>query len=211
MTGSVRSRMWGLVTRLLFASGSFASIVGLLLQLEPLTQWRWWHFMLVALGALLLLGFVVTEFTQRNRYRVYRRSNSKAIGRYMRKWIEPGGRVAIWTRDLTWAARDDRSRAMLREKAKSGELILCVAEENELSRELGGVGAEVCFFGDLLELPACRFTITDFGRDGSAVAVGRTVGDRHVIEEFGAGDHPAYHMAMDLVTVIRKQQAQGAS
>ena len=212
MTASVRSGVWGLVTRLLLLCGSFASIVGPLLQLgQPLMQWGWWHIAVVAFGTLLLLGFIVTELKQRKRYRVYRRSNSKAIRRYMRKWIEPGGRVAIWTRDLTWAAEDDGSLEMLKRKAENNELILCIAVENELSKGLRAAGAEVCFSGDLLESPACRFTITNFERDGSAVAVGSPVGDKHVIEEFGAGDHPAYHMAMDLVRVIRKQRGLAAS
>lgn len=90
--------MWGLVTRLLVVCGPSASIMGLLLQIGPLlAQWRWWDITLMAFGTVLLLAFVVTEFSRRNRYRVYRRSNLKAIRRYMQKWIEPGDRVAIWT------------------------------------------------------------------------------------------------------------------
>ena len=210
MAGSVWFGLRGWVTSLLVVGASFASIMGLLLQIgPPLGQWSWWEVAVLAFGTLLLLAFVVMEFRHRNRYRVYRRSNSKAIRRYMRRWIGPGGRVAIWTRDLTWAVEDEGARALLTKKAEGNELILCIAAENELSRDLRAAGAEVCFSGDLLESPACRFTITNFGRDGSAVAVGRTVGDKHVIEEFGAGDHPAYHMAVDLVRVIRKQRGLG--
>ena len=139
MAGSIQFGMRGLVTRLLVVCASFASIMGLLLQIgPPLTEWRWWNITLMAFGTFLLLAFVVTEFRQRNRYRVYRRSNLKAIRRYMRKWIEPGGRVAIWTRDLTWATEDDGSLALLTKKAENNELILCIAVENELSRGLPG-------------------------------------------------------------------------
>ena len=209
MAGSIWFRLRGLVTKLGVVCGSLASIVGALLQFAPpLTLWPWWGIALLAIGTVLLLVFVVMEWRQQNRYRMYRKSDLKAIRRYMHKWIEPGGRVAIWTRDLTWAVEAD-TKALLTKKAEDNELILCIAAENELSGELRAAGAEVCFSGGLLESPACRFTITNFERDGSAVAVGRTVGDKHVIEEFGAGDHPAYHMAVDLVRVIRKQRGVG--
>ena len=209
MTGSWRFGWRGLVTKLVVVCSSFASIMGLLLQIAPpLTQLPWWGVALMAIGIVLLLIFVVMEFRQRSRYRVYRKSDVNGIRRYMHKWIGPGGRVAIWTRDLTWEAEAD-TRALLRKKAKDNELILCIAVENELSRELSTAGAEVCYSGDLLESPASRFTITNFERDGSAVAVGRTVGNKHVIEEFTAGDHPAYHLAVDLVRVLRKQQGLG--
>ena len=209
MAGSIRLGLRGLVTKLVVLCSSFASVMGLLVQIAPpLSQLPWWSIALMALGTVLLLVFIVMEFRQRNRYRVYRRSNLNAIRRYMHKWIGPGGRVAIWTRDLTWAAEAD-TKALLTKKAEDNELILCIAVENELSRELRAAGAEVCYSGDLLESPASRFTIANFERDGSAVAVGRTVGDKHVIEEFGAGDHPAYHIAVDLVRVIRKQRGLG--
>ena len=209
MAESIQFRLRGLVTKLVVVCASFASIMGLLLEIgPPLKQLPWWGIALMAVGTVLLLVFVVTEFLQRNRYRVYRKSNSKAIRRYMHRWIGLGGRVAIWTRDLTWAAAAD-TRALLTKKAEDNELILCMATENELSRELGAAGAEVCYSGDLLESPASRFTIANFERDGSAVAVGRTVGDKHVIEEFRAGDHPAYHIAVDLVRVIRKPRGLG--
>ena len=209
MAGSIRFGLRGLVTKLVVLCSSFASVMGLLVQIAPpLRQLPWWSIALMAFGTVLLLVFIVMEFRQRNRYRVYRRSNLNAIRRYMHRWIGPGGRVAIWTRDLTWAAEAD-TKALLTKKAEDNELIPCIAVENELSRELRAAGAEVCYSGDLLESPASRFTIANFERDGSAVAVGRTVGDKHVIEEFGAGDHPAYHIAVDLVRVIRKQRGLG--
>ena len=91
------------------------------------------------------------------------------------EWIGPGGRVAIWSRDMSWAV-DETTWELLSKKARDNELILCLSAENETARELGALGAEVCYFGENLESPASRFTITGFGRDGSAVAVGRTVG-----------------------------------
>ena len=74
--------------------------------------------------------------------------------------------------------------------------------------ELAAAGAEVCVYGtNLLESPASRFTIIFFGRDGARVAVGRAVGDTHVIDEFNSGSHPAFHLAADLVALVRAQCA----
>ena len=44
-------------------------------------------------------------------------------------------------------------------------------------------GAEVIAYGTL-DVPATSFTITNYGRGGSRVAVGRPSGKLHVIQEF---------------------------
>ena len=128
----------------------------------------------------------------------------------MHDWIEHGGRVAIWTRDMSWA-QNPETRRLLAEKARRNELILCLPELNELATELAAAGAEVCAYGaGHLESPASRFTIAFFGRDGSRVAVGRAEGDTHVIDEFSAGGHPAFHLAEDLITLVRSLQGRQA-
>jgi hypothetical protein len=143
------------------------------------------------------------EFTDRRGRRVYAKDDTQGIKRYMHSWIEHGGRVAIWTRDMSWAQNPETHR-LLTEKARRGELILCLPEINALARDLSAAGAEVCAYGArVLEAPASRFTIVFFGRDGSRVAVGRAEGDTHVIDEFSAGHHPAFHLAADLVTLAR--------
>jgi hypothetical protein len=102
----------------------------------------------------------------------------------MHDWIEHGGRVAIWTRDMSWAHNDD-TRGLLREKAARGELILCLPEQNALATELGAAGAEICAYGaNRLESPASRFTIIFF-----------------------AGSHPAFYLAEDLIALVRAQYA----
>ena len=126
----------------------------------------------------------------------------------MHDWIEHGGRVAIWTRDMSWAENPE-TRRLLTEKAERKELIVCLPELNGLATELTQAGAEVCAYGaGHLESPASRFTIAFFGRDGSRVAVGRAEGDTHVIDEFNAGGHPAFHLADDLIRFVRSLQGR---
>lgn len=199
---------WGeLVRKLVPLVASFASMGGLLVAFLPSPKdLPWWA---VALLVLAVFGFVVLavlEFFDRRGRRVYAKSDTEGIKRYMHDWIEHGGRVAIWTRDMSWA-QNPETRRLLTEKARRNELILCLPELNDVAAELTRAGAEVCAYGvSLLESPASRFTIAFLGRDGSRVAVGRAEGDTHVIDEFSAGGHPAFHLAADLVALVRALQ-----
>lgn len=104
---------------------------------------------------------------------------------------------------------ESRDGQIVDRKAHRNELILCLPELSGFAAELKAAGAEVCVYGStLLEAPASRFTIAFFGRDGSRVAVGRAEGDTHVIDEFSAGGHPAFHLAADLVTFVRALQGR---
>lgn len=201
---SWREFIWKLVALV----GSIASLVGLLVVFLPSPRdLPWWAVALLVSAALFLLALIVLEFLDRRGRRVFAKNDAEGIKRYMHDWIEHGGRVAIWTRDMSWARNAD-TRALLRAKAEQNELILCLPEPNDLARELAAAGAEVCTYGaNYLESPASRFTIVFFGRDGSRVAVGRADKDSHVIDEFDATDHPAFHLAEDLVALARARRA----
>ena len=203
-------RAWGeLIRKLVAMVASFASMVGLLVAFLPSPKnMPWWAIALLILAGLSLAVLVFFEFRDRQGRRVYAKSDASGIKRYMHGWIEHGGRVAIWTRDMSWA-QNPQTRRLLTEKARRHELILCLPELNELATELAAVGAEVCAYGTrLLELPASRFTIAFFGRDGSRVAVGHVEGDAHVIDEFSAGSHPAFHLAADVIALARALQGR---
>ena len=128
----------------------------------------------------------------------------------MYKWIKNGGRVAIWTRDMSWA-NDARIRSLLRAKSKTKELIVCILKPTDLTEEHECLGADIYFYGDHMQAPESRFTIANFGVGGSSVAVGRPDGRRHVhvIEEFQEGHHPAFHMASDLVRTVMALNQNG--
>lgn len=202
-------RAWGeVVLKLAALAGSIASLVGLLLLFLPsLTGLPWWAMALLIVAPLLFIVFVVLEFVAHRPCRVYAKSDAEGIKEYMHDWIKHGGRVAIWSRDMSWAHGDD-TRSLLREKSARGELILCLPEENEMTRELAAAGAEVCVYGtNLLESPASRFTIIFYGRDGARVAVGRADGSTHVIDEFNSRSDPAFYLAADLVALVRAKCA----
>jgi hypothetical protein len=205
----MRIRTWWkawseLVWKFVALVGSAASIVGFTLSFVPSPMnLPLWGVVLLIFAVVFLVGLIALEFVYHRGRRVFPKADVIGIRGYMHNWIEHGGRVAIWTRDLSWAQNAETYK-LLTEKARQKELILCLPELNELARTLSNAGAEVCAYGAKhLESPASRFTIAFFGRDGSRVAVGRAEGDTHVIDEFSAGDHPAYHMAADLITLVR--------
>jgi hypothetical protein len=198
-------KAWGELTlKFLTLTGSFASLAALLIEFLPSgDHLPWWALALLFIAASLFIALVVLEVLSYRRRHVYAKTDTDGIKKYMHDWIHHGGRVAIWTRDMSWANNTD-TRTLMLEKASRGELILCLPESNAFADQLAAAGAEVCPYGsDLLESPSSRFTIIFFGRDGAQLAVGRAQGDTHVIDEFNAGSHPAFYLAEDLITLVR--------
>jgi hypothetical protein len=182
------------VFRIVSVVGSFASVLGITVPFLIATSgFSWWAIVLLTVGSLLLVGAVVLELQAESNIHLYKIEDQQGIRNYMFTWIRNGGRVAIWTRDMSWV--DDQMRQLLNTKAENGELIICLPRHR---------GAEVVAYGRL-DSPSSRFTIIDYNRSGSRVAVGRRRGSLHVIEEFSADDHPAFHMALDLVRLVRAE------
>jgi hypothetical protein len=192
-----------LFIRLLTLTASFASILGVTLQYLPnLNELPWWVVVLAVIATLSFLFLLVLEINSERCRSVYRVRNTKGIQKYMLRWIQHGGRVAIWTRDMSWVNTSE-AKDLLRKKASTGELIICLPKETPLTTELKQSGAEVFTYSALDSEPASRFTIAHYGREGSRVAVGHGKGDYHIIDEFSADEHPAYHLARDLVRFAR--------
>lgn len=201
-----------LIWKLVALLGSQASLVGLLMFFLPSPKdLPWWAIGLLIFAALSSIGLVVLEIISQRSRRVFDKGDNEGIKQYMHSWIAHGGRVAIWTRDMSWA-NNSGTRGLLKKKAERGELILCLPEQNALTKELEAAGAEVCAYGtQQLESPSSRFTIVFFGRDGSRVAVGRADSDTHIIDEFAASDNPAFYLAEDLIKLVRALHANSVS
>ena len=193
-----------LFRNLFFLLGSIASISALLENfIQDLTTIPEWAFFLFVLAALLFILLVWFEISERPQRRIYSKGDTEGILLYMHDWIQDGGRVAIWTRDMSWAD-DERTENLLRDKAAKDELVIFSPSSSPLTQSLADAGAEVYYYGkDRLDSPSSRFTITQFGRHGSSVAVGRAGNRTHIIDEFHSGDHPAFHIAADLVTLAK--------
>jgi hypothetical protein len=164
-----------------------------------------WQLVFRFIGA---AGFAAYLMSELNYYRkmsgttfVEPEKDSK-IANYMKKWISTSGKIAIFSRNMTWA--DEPSvKEILTEKAKKDELVIYLPENIPLAKELKASGASVFTYEKLNFKPTSRFTIINFGRDGARIAIGRAINkDEHKIEEFSAGEHPAFWLAMDLLEVL---------
>jgi hypothetical protein len=162
--------------------------------------------MMTAVGMVVLIFYgllIFYEVYTAEGKRVFKQSDPESIRNYMLHWIAYGGRVAIWTRDLSWA-KEEKSQNLLRDKAANQELIICLPAHTQFSRELADLGAQIFVYGNqLLSDPSARFTIAYYGRDGSKVAIGRAQADKQVIEEFSSGAHPSFQLAYELVQIAK--------
>jgi hypothetical protein len=129
--------------------------------------------------------------------------NSHPIKEYMAKWLNSGGRSAVFSRDLSWA--DEKVVAdLLQKKARGGELIIFAGRRTNLLESLVTLGAEVYDYSNLQFVPKARFTIVDYGKEGARLAIGFPEDGRHVIYEYGPRDQAMMALALDLVSLARQ-------
>ena len=179
-----------------------ASILSLYFALQPLSTDRpWWHWLLIAFAIIACFLLTLREIAAhlRSAPKTYR--SPRKINSYMHKWVSSGGRVVIFSRDMSWTD-DEAIRQVLMKKARRNELTVCLEHTIRLTDELRRQGARIVTSGALGHVPRSRFTIVDFGREGARVAVGVKVGNDHVIQEFRSGDHPFFAVAEDLVKLL---------
>ena len=187
---------------------AFVTVLGVILTvLLPIQNIPSWVVVPLIIFALLLIPAFIIELKSEVPTRVYRRDDNEGIAKYLHQWIGNGGRVVIWTRDMSWA-NDEEIDRLLTLKANAGELIICLPMEIRKSNELKEKGAEVIAYGTI-DATESRFTIVNYGQAGSRVAVGRPSGNHHIIQEFSQGEHPAFHMAEDLVRLVRERNNAG--
>ena len=179
--------------------GAIASVVNLI-QFQH-GDWRWFVLIVPLIALLSVIGIVFLHPSSTRHF--FALDDKRGIRDYMFRWIKNGGRVAIWTRDMSWVD-DEQMKQMLRDKAKSGELIICLPKANEYTDSLKQQGADVVTYG-AWDSPLSRFTIANYNRDNSRVAVGIGVDQLHIIEEFSRRDkNPNFSLAHDLVRLTRQ-------
>lgn len=184
--------------------GSLASLVALAAIFhDPSTPFSAVDGGLIAVAALLAIVSVILRLREFWQSGVKSLNGADHIKDYLHQWISRGQRVVIFSRDLSWVD-DEKMKQLLRIKAERHELELCLPQEIPISRELAGRGAEIYTYADLDYVPGSRFTIIDAGRHDAQVAIGRTLGNRHVVKEISAGDDPLFAVANDLVEVIKR-------
>ena len=185
--------------------GSLASVLGLVVSfLVSSADFSWLMVVLIITSVVLIAVTLGVVFRSGPKTQVYRGEDRTGIRNYMFRWIRNGGRVAIWTRDMSWV-NDQEMKDLLRGKAESRELIVCLPQETAFTGRLRDDGAEIIAYGSL-DSPSSSFTIVNYDRNGSRVAVGRPEGNLHIIQEFSVSDAPTFQIANDLVRLVWQQK-----
>ena len=194
--------MFKMLVKIFFAFASYASLLSLILTIWPINQRpSTLQLSLFALASFILLLVVGNELLDYFRYGPRLFTQQRKINDYMYKWVSRGGRVAIFSRDLSWAG-EDRIRQLLLDKARPNELCICLPERIPAVEVLEREGAQICVYPELDYTPESRFTIVNRGRMGARVAIGRAIRDKHRIDEFSSGEHPVFSVANDLVEIV---------
>ena len=193
------------IVHLVSTVGAVASVLGIAVTLLISSyDFAWWIILLLIVCGLLTIVAIWYVFKSDVCTRVYKRDDKMGIRNYMFSWIEKGGRVAIWTRDMSWVD-DESMKQMLRRKAESSELIICLPARTELTNYFESHGAKIVAY-EAPGSPSSIFTIANYERPGSRVAVGMGKGNLHIIQEFSSADeHPSFYMAYELVKLVQEQ------
>jgi len=190
-----------------FIAGTVASLVAFGFTIQALgSTLAWWQWVIFAVGGGLFVLAIISEFvvySHRKPFTFSGKNKDAKINKYLYKWINQGGMVAIFSRNMSWA-NDQEIKDMLHSKARAGDLTIYLPDMTELAEALKQSGARIYIYSELNHIPESRFTIINKGQIGARVAVGRAEGNKHVIEEFSDGQHPAFSMADDLAEIIKK-------
>lgn len=185
--------------------GSLASTIGFfypfLADIKNVQAGQW--------GCLGVLLFSLATFlwsALKDRPKSY--TSTSDINKYMLNWISNEGRIAIFTRDISWGSEPEIKPKLL-EKAGRDELVIVLPESTELTKELEGIGAEIITYSGIDYTPESRFTIVHYGRNDAKVAVGaRNKKGIHEIEEYRNG-HPFFSTTNDIIEILRKFHEAG--
>jgi hypothetical protein len=193
----VKALSFRIAAILLTAGGTIPTV---LLIKKPV----WLAPVLVFAVLLLTASVVLSELRAWRRSKPMQYPTPEKIRDFMFRWISTEGRVVIHTRDMSWAGQEARIAELLRAKAESGELTICLPHRIPLTDDLEQIGAHVLTYARLGFEPRSRFTIVRHGREDAQVAIGRQVHGVHTIATYSLGEHSVFALAEDLVEFVER-------
>jgi hypothetical protein len=200
-----------IISTIFLQAATYASLIGLYFTIIPLGQPRAeWHWIIIILSTFAALALTWREIRDIIREGPKTYKSKEKINRYMCRWVSSGGRVVIFSRDLSWAGEEE-VRDVLARKAERGDLTVCIENDIQLTSYLKTRGARIVTYGGLGFVPKSRFTIIDFEKEGARVAVGVHENGSHIIQEFRSGAHPFFAVAEDMVRFMMKVEENGIS
>ncbi|MDV6348051.1 hypothetical protein R2083_11055 [Nitrosomonas sp. Is35] len=140
-------------------------------------------------GLLLTIGivtfFIVSDIKHELLDRKRFESNDPKIAVFLCEQLKKAGRVAIFSRDISWITSGSEAEKLLLQKANSKELVLFVQSITSIAQKLANEGAEVRTYQKFSGYkPKSRFTVLDYEKTGSRVLIGYSSNGEHLIDEF---------------------------
>ena len=169
------------------------------------------HALWINIGLILSAGYGAVFFALdtlrafKERPRSFDRSSedgTSAISDYLIEQLSCSGRVAVFSRDLTWVKRGSSAEAIFLNKSQANELTLFIKTETDVTRFLKTQGADVRIYSGKSFNPKSRFTILNYQNSGSRVMVGAPSGNRHIIKHYGSEDPEIVDLATDFVALL---------
>jgi hypothetical protein len=196
-----------LVRNIIVSVGALASLIALVLTMHtPDAPWTGWQLGFLGLSGTFGIASITLDVIEYRARTVKVFKGPERIGRYMYQWIDRAGAVAIFTRDLSWVSAPGVKDLLIR-KAMNDQLTIVLPREISISRDLEKLGAQTLYYPNIDYVIRSRFTIVNIDRVDTRVAIGRTDGDLHKVEEFSAGEQPAFYLAQDLLELAKRFNA----
>ena len=130
-------------------------------------------------------------------------SEGKDIEGYMYDLIKKGGKVAVFSRTLSWAKNSEELKQLLFDKAADGSLTIVVPKKFDLVNELESADAEIIVC-PLFENFNIRFTITNLGTVGVGVATGMSAHGTVSVEHYtDFKRQPMVSMAITTLNLVK--------
>lgn len=160
-------------------------------------------FFLAIFGLLYEAGSAVSDY-RKDCSRIFNDDDKESIDKYLTHFIKTGESVAILSHDMSWI--NDENYQVLKRKAERKELLLFLPAETEKVKELEKLGADVRYFGSIINDPAkalikSRMTVVNWNKTSPKLTYPIKKDGWHINYEVAAGE-PANQLALDLIQLL---------
>ncbi|MEL7569169.1 MAG: hypothetical protein AAGU14_01270 [Eubacteriaceae bacterium] len=160
--------------------GSFASIIALFLTQTP---WTIWSIATFFIGLIFMIIWFLKDIKDYNDKKPIIYEKQEDIEKYMLNWINTGGQVVVYSRNLSWV-NDEIKEMMFK---KGSELTIFAQNTSKLIEELIDKNVNVYLYGCTEYEPISRFTIIRANRTDKQIAIAnvekRKQKEKHYIYE----------------------------
>lgn len=158
---------------------------------------------LAACGLIYEIVNAISDY-RRDYGRIFSDDDKEGIDGYLSRFIDTGESVAILSHDMSWI--NDSNFLMLQKKAQRKELLLLLPEATEKVNKLEEMGADVRYFGPIINDPAnalikSRMTVVNWNKTFPKLTYPIKKDGWHINYEVAAGE-PANQLALDLIQLL---------